>query len=209
MSESPQEPHPEPNWQKIGVYLAALSMIATIVIALYQSCRDPFSQSNSATAPTTPKIVPPTIERSPPASPETKAPVPDFTPSAAPPLQAHEKRYRLDFADRTFVDLDSGLANTDGGPEYEVRLSYGRFFTGQSADTWRGTKIIFLKDSQISFNGCSRGTRIQESVAFLNRLAQDESVCISTNRGAWAAMKIANSKSREITFDVRLFTAGS
>ncbi|MGH3674087.1 MAG: hypothetical protein ACRDSH_26185 [Pseudonocardiaceae bacterium] len=112
------------------------------------------------------------------------------------------------------MDLDSGSASKGGGPEYEVELNFGRFYTARwpNTEAWTGTQIVFINDSRVSFDGCSQGTLIQGNVAHLEKVEQDQSICVSTNRGAWAAMKIVNAKSStsglgpgDIIFEVRLF----
>ncbi len=144
----------------------------------------------------------------------TGAPVPDFTPAAEPPTLPGERRYTLDFGDNTVVDLDSGLAEKtgDGDSEYEVELDFGRFYT-EKDDLWGGATVKFLATPDVSFSGCDRATRIQPGVSHLNRMERDDSICVSTNRGAWAAMRILDVKSSssglgagDIRFEVRLFT---
>jgi len=88
-----------------------------------------------------------------------------------------------------------------------MALDFGRLFPSDD------TTIKLASDAEAnSFDGCERATRIQSSVTFLNDLEDDESLCISTGQGAWAALKLTDAESSDsglgvgdVTFSVRLF----
>jgi len=119
--------------------------------------------------------------------------------------------YVLEFGDGTYIDLDTRLASRTGGPEFELKLGTGRFFTGEDYDTWADVTVAFVNDSEVSLQGCQTATRIQGEVVHLAELEQDESVCVHTSEDIWAAMKIveveteADLWAEDITFDVALF----
>jgi hypothetical protein len=209
-----------PEWAWLEKYrnVALAIVMLTVAGALITHFATPgiTNQPGGDTSPLSAPPSPPPPSRTETSTPPLSSgpPVPDVSPTAAPPLMPNERRYTLDFGDKTYVDLDSDLASREGGPEYEVELNFGRFFTGGGYynHAWTGTTVVFIKDSQVSFVGCSEGTLIQGKVAFLDQVKQDETICVSTNRGAWAAMKILNAETRasglgagDITFAVRLF----
>jgi hypothetical protein len=127
-------------------------------------------------------------------------------PSPTSETPGPESPYRLEFQDGSFVDIDSGTANLEGGRDYEVKLSYGRLFFGEKYDTWADTKVVYIKQSDESWSGCARGTRLQEEVAHLNDVAQDDSVCVYTSNGAWAGLRLVDGPDLNVkTFDVTLY----
>jgi hypothetical protein len=73
-------------------------------------------------------------------------------------------QYELDVGDKTSVDLDSGRASRDGGETYEVRLDFGRFYTGEKCGQWEIATVAFVDSSQASFSGCERATLVQGEV---------------------------------------------
>lgn len=133
-------------------------------------------------------------------------------PTTSSTLAGSDRSYRLDFGDKTHIDLDTGMANTNGGAQFEVRLSSSRFYTTEKYGGWKDTQVKYIPDSQARLDGCIRGTLIQQDVAHLSEVEQDETICVSTNEGRWATMKIVDGRvSRSglgaavITFDVNLF----
>ena len=121
-------------------------------------------------------------------------------------------QYELDFGDKTSVDLDSGRASRDGGKTYEVRLDFGRFYSGEKYGQWEIATVAFVDSSQASFSGCERATLIQGEVVHLGELEQNQSICVSTNKGAWAVLDLISAESSrsglgagDLKFDVHLF----
>jgi hypothetical protein len=121
-------------------------------------------------------------------------------------------QYELDFGDKTSVDLDSGRASRDGGKTHEVKLDFGRFFTGEKHGQWEIATVAFIDSSQANFSGCERATLIQGQVVHLSELEQNQSICVSTDKGAWAVLDLISAeKSRsglgagDLKFDVHLF----
>ena len=115
--------------------------------------------------------------------------------------------YTLDFGDRTYVDLDTGHADLTGGADDELTLADERLFYGGSYKTWAKTAVVYISDSQASYQGCTNGTLIQQGDASLYQVQQDQSICVATSKGNWAVMKMkkGETSSPATTFDVSLF----
>jgi len=124
----------------------------------------------------------------------------------ATPLQPGEQRYVLPLSDGTYVDIDSRRTALDSTTVSDFHLDFGRLFPEQD---------VLLKfatdDEATSYQGCDAATRI-EDVAFLGRLERDESVCVQTTEGSWAALKVTDMQPSssglgigDVTFAVRLF----
>lgn len=120
--------------------------------------------------------------------------------------------YEFEFADKTYYDFDTRKADTSGGAQYEVELDFGRFFHGVTYNTWKDARVVYIKDSAVSYSGCENGTDIQAGeVAQLNKVEQDESICVRTNGQKWAALKVLAAQpsgsglgTGNISFGVRL-----
>jgi hypothetical protein len=156
----------------------------------------------------------PTVSPGPsPKTPPSVAVVPSApTHSQTPTLPGLIANYTLDFGDGTCVDLDVGYASLKGNADEEICLDFGRFFFDQDHNTWAKTQVVYIPDSQASYQGCANGTLIQREIAFMDRVQQDQSICVATSKGNWAVMKIKDAKSSssglgygDITFDVKLF----
>ena len=134
------------------------------------------------------------------------------TPTPTPSPGPTDGGYEFEFADRSYFDFDARKADLKGGADYEVKLSFGRFFHGSVNGAWDGTEIKYIKSEGASLEGCERGTDIQSGkVAFLRDVEQDESICIRTSGGKWAILKIVASEpsssglgTGNVTFNVRL-----
>jgi hypothetical protein len=155
----------------------------------------------------------PTIERTvtvAPTATETVTVYPD-DPTTSPTGKGGTQ-YQLNFGDKTSVDLDTGRASRDGGKTYEVRLDFGRFFTGQKYGLWEIATVAFIDISQASFAGCDRATLIQGEVTQLSKLKQDQAICVHTDKGAWAVLNLISAErsasglgTGDIKFDVHLY----
>jgi hypothetical protein len=115
-------------------------------------------------------------------------------------------------AGRVPVDCPLGHGNRaarrdppQAGPEYELEVGYDEILPQE------GTRVFIVEDARaVSFDTCAQGTRLQSGRVSLFRFDDDESACIMTDDGAWAAVKVVDtSGSGYYTFDVKLFAAGS
>ena len=116
-------------------------------------------------------------------SPST-ASTPSFAPSAPAPMLPGEQRYVLDFGDNTVVDLDAGTAakSGEGDGEHEVELDFGRFFV-EKDDTWGQSRVVFIPTEEASFQGCERGTRMQQDGAWRLCLCLNKSWGVGSDAG--------------------------
>lgn len=121
--------------------------------------------------------------------------------------------YRFGFANGTYFDLDSGKATDHGGPELELTRNWDRLSYGSKNGTWAGTRVVYIKTSTASYQGCEQATDIQSGGdAYLNEVPEDESICVWTSGRRWAVLRILNPQqvaavANNITFEVQLFTA--
>ena len=136
----------------------------------------------------------------------SQAPTADSSPEQSASPGPYD--YEFEFAEGTFFDFDTQKAALEGGAHFEAKLDLGRFFHGEKYGTWQGVRVVYIKDANVSYSGCENGTDLQAGeVAHLNKVEQDESICVGTSGQKWAALKIVDDEtpsSGNITFGVRL-----
>jgi hypothetical protein len=159
------------------------------------------SVAGDSTSPSTsPTSIPP--QTSAPETPTLAPSAPSTQPGTLTPPT--ETATRVTIGDQTFFDLDSKRASTDGGSDYEFQLSYGRLLPGT------GITIKAVADDQAtSFANCDAATNIIVDHVWLHSILEDESLCISTDQGAWATLKVADegASASSTAFDMQVFAS--
>jgi hypothetical protein len=158
--------------------------------------------NDSTLSSTTPK---PTTSPSTTATPgpptSTRTPSPPSSPPSAP---AAETPPRVVIGDQTYFDLDTQRASVEDGPAYDFKLSYQRVLPGD------GVTIKAVADDQAtSFANCDAATNIIVDGISLYAILEDETLCIFTDQGAWATLKVVNAEASgdSIVFDVQVFVS--
>jgi hypothetical protein len=131
----------------------------------------------------------PSSQASPPSTSKSSEPgTPSPNPTPPVPFDSNATQYRLELQDNTYVDLDTRAVALDDGPNFDVLfLKTGSVsFLG----ALNSTKLVIVQDQDAySFQGCAGGTRLQPSSVLLHNVKDNESICVSTHQGAWAALK--------------------
>lgn len=66
--------------------------------------------------------------------------------------------------------------------------------------------MVVVPDAKAtSFEGCNSGTRVVTQQVHLTLLADDESVCVLSDQGAWAAFKFTESGIDYLVLDMAIF----
>jgi hypothetical protein len=126
----------------------------------------------------------PSSRASPPSTSKSSEPgTPSPNPTPPAPFDPNATQYRLDLEERTYVDLDARAVALAPGPNFDLYLA--GLLRAQNS-----TKLVIVQDQDAySFQGCAGGTRLQGSTLWLSDVKDNESICVSTHQGAWAALK--------------------
>ena len=194
-------------WKTPLLMACSALLAAAVAVAITSSIGDsPAGQPSSSGGST------PTVGTDAPTTPSQAAnspnsPGPTGTTGPTESSAPGERRYTLELSDKTHVDLDGPATALEGGPDFEMALDFGRLFPSDD------TTIKVANDAEaVSFAGCQAATRIQASATHLSEVEDDESLCISTDQGAWVALKVTDAESSDsglgvgdVTFSARLF----
>jgi hypothetical protein len=168
-----------------------------------------------------------------PTPPASSGPLLTATTTASPPPQrsttplptvgagpAGSATYAdLEVGDGDYVDIDAGSSSARPTRDEEIWVEFGRvsFYYGTTsgaelARLFRRTVVAIVADAKVSYSGCEHASNVEtDGVVVLDEdVADDESLCVSTSRGAWAGLKVIpqssdSAPSNRVAFNVWLF----
>jgi hypothetical protein len=207
MPAIPREAKHRKRYVASGVVLLVIAAVTGVLSEVWKPSPSDVAHNAagpSPAAPTAPTTATPPVARSsaPSSTSTTTGPQP-----TCPGLSVEDSAL-----DTIYLDLDQCTSSTKGSLDADVFFNFDRIFFGpNSARThtiWPDAVTYVVKDGQASYSGCARGRAIQD-VVFIDQLAPDETVCIKTSQGHWAALKFppAGELSGPWTYDETLFTS--
>ncbi len=155
-------------------------------------------------------VLPP--EKPPPLPSSPHSPEPSPSPSTTPtdpstpaptrnPSTPTPNGDRVEIGLNNYFDVDARVSSTkrERGYEFEIVGGSARLLP------LKDVRVVIVKDSQAtSFDGCARGTRLVTYQVAFHLLKDDETICVLSNQGAWATLKLIEDGSDFLAFDMRL-----